>query len=122
MVHNLIILLATAPVPIGTIAPPLPIADYPEGARGVENFTTIILAIIFSIASLIFLFMIVFGAVQWITSGGDKEKIAGARGRIVNAIIGLAILGLAFLIANIIGTIFGFGSITKTALLTNYFC
>jgi len=66
---------------------------------------TNILTIIFMAAILLVLFFLILGAFQWITSGGDKEKVGHARGTIVNALIGLAILALAFLIINIVGGI-----------------
>lgn len=64
-----------------------------------------IFTLIFSVAILIVLFFIILGAFEWITSGGEKEAVGKARGRIINALIGLAILALAFLIANIAGSI-----------------
>lgn len=65
------------------------------------------LTLLFSAAALIVLFMLAFGAFQWITSGGDKDAIDKARKRIINALIGLAILSLAFLIAVVAGNITG---------------
>jgi amino acid transporter len=66
---------------------------------------TNILTIIFMVSILLVLFFLIIGAFKWITSGGEKEKIKEARETIVNALIGLAILALAFLIVNIIGGI-----------------
>ncbi len=61
------------------------------------------LTIIISIAVLAVLFMLIFGAFEWIISGGDKEKVASARNRITHALIGMAILGLAFVIVTVVG-------------------
>lgn len=63
------------------------------------------LTIVFVIAVIAVLFMLVIGAFQWITSGGDKEAVGKARGRITSALVGLAILALAFLIVKIAGGI-----------------
>lgn len=60
-------------------------------------------AIIFVVAVLVVLFMLVLGAFNWITSGGDKEAVAKARNRIINALIGLLLLAVAFLIARVAG-------------------
>lgn len=68
---------------------------------------TNILSIIFVIAILLVLFFLILGAFKWITSGGDKDAVGKARGTIVNALIGLAILALAFVIARIAGQIVG---------------
>ncbi|MFA5932636.1 MAG: hypothetical protein WCV81_00050 [Microgenomates group bacterium] len=63
--------------------------------------------IIIIISLIAVLAMLIFGAFQWIISGGEKEKVAAARGRITNALIGLAILGLAFVIVTVAGTLVG---------------
>lgn len=63
------------------------------------------LKIIYIIASLAVLFMLVFGAFQWITSGGDKEAVQKARSRITNALIGLAILALALFITVLVSSV-----------------
>ncbi len=69
----------------------------------ISNATTIIM--VFGAIAVIFMFL--WGAFEWIVSGGDKEKVASARKRIVQALIGLALLALAYLI------IFIFGNIVK---------
>lgn len=61
--------------------------------------------IIFVVAALAVLIMLIWGAFQWIVSGGDKEKVQHARDRITNALIGLAVLALAFFIARVVGSI-----------------
>lgn len=55
--------------------------------------------------------MFVWGAVDWILSGGDKEKIASARKRITTAIIGLVLLSLTFVVMVVVGQILGIGSL-----------
>lgn len=68
---------------------------------------TNILSIVFVVAILLVLFFLIMGAFKWITSGGEKEAVGKARGTIVNALIGLAILALAFVIARVAGSIVG---------------
>ncbi len=81
----------------------------PTGIPGSENdagkVLSNIIKIIFSVAVLAVLFMLIFGAFQWITSGGDKEGVTKARERITHALVGLAILALSFLIVAILGAI-----------------
>jgi hypothetical protein len=60
------------------------------------------------IGSLIFFFVMLIGAIQWIASGGDKAAIEAARGKIVNAIVGVVILFCLFVILKLIGDFFGF--------------
>ncbi len=73
----------------------------------VEGIIGNTITLIISIGTVAFVMMILWGAVEWIFSGGDKEKLAAARKRIVTAIIGVAILALAFVIINIVGQITG---------------
>lgn len=65
------------------------------------------ITIVFVVAVLAVLVFLIWGAFKWITSGGDKEAIKGARGMIVNALIGLAVLALAFVIARVVGAVLG---------------
>lgn len=57
--------------------------------------------------AVIFFIMLLIGAIQWISSGGDKAATEAARGRITNAIVGLVILLSLFAIANLLGSFFG---------------
>jgi len=38
----------------------------------------------------------IIGAIQWISSGGDKASVEAARGKVMNAIIGLIVLFVVF--------------------------
>lgn len=94
---------------IGTITAPSPIQGLVRqgGAGGLSTVLTNAIILIYQIAVILFIFMVVFSALQWIISGGDKEKVAGARGRLTSAIVGLVILGLAWVIASILGRLTG---------------
>lgn len=59
------------------------------------------------IGVVIFFFMLLIGAIQWITSGGDKAAAEAARGKITNAIVGLVILLSLFAIIQLLETFFG---------------
>lgn len=67
----------------------------------IVNFTLIIGAI----AALIYL---LYGAIEWIISGGDKSKYETARNNITAAVIGLAILAVTWVIWLTILYFFGF--------------
>lgn len=56
---------------------------------------------------LIFMFMLITGAISYITSGGDKNAVAAAREKITNALIGLVILFAFFAVVTLVGTFFG---------------
>jgi len=59
------------------------------------------------IAALLTFAFLVWGGIQWITSGGDKAKYEEARNRITAALIGLAIVALAWLLIKLIAYFFG---------------
>lgn len=70
-----------------------------QGAVESDNFvvsfgdwTGNIFSIIMTFSLLILLGMLVYGAVQWLTSQGDSSKLEGARNRMVHAVIGILIL------------------------------
>lgn len=86
----------------------------PIGYTDLGNFISNILVIAFVIAIIIVLFMLIWGAYEWIVSGGDKEAVGKARGRILNALIGLAVLAVAFALAQLGAQILGFPSLLET--------
>jgi hypothetical protein len=63
------------------------------------------------IGSVLFLFYLLIGAIKWITSGGDKQRLESARGTVAQAIIGLLVLFSVFAIANLVERAFGFNII-----------
>ena len=74
----------------------------------VEIVLVNVIAIFFTIGGLGTVIYFIWGATDWVLSGGDKEKIAGARKKMTNAIIGLILLSLSYAIINIIGNVIGF--------------
>lgn len=69
------------------------------------------IVLLFTVGALGFIIMFVWGTVDWILSGGDKEKVAGARKRIITAITGLVLLSLTFAVTVTIGQILGINSL-----------
>lgn len=65
------------------------------------------ISLILIVVSLVFFFILIFGGLKWITSGGDEKKVAAARSGITNALIGLVVIFAAWAIMTLIGTIFG---------------
>ena len=82
------------------------------GYSDLGNFVTNVLTLAFGIAILVVLVMLIWGSFEWITSGGDKESVGKARNRIINALIGLAVLAIAFALARVAAQFLGF-DITK---------
>lgn len=81
------------------------------GFSSLTSFITNLLTVAFALAIFAVLVMLIWGSFEWITSGGDKEHVASARNRIINALIGLAVLAVAFALAkvgaNFVGIDFG---------------
>jgi hypothetical protein len=92
------------------------------GYSNLGGFITAAINMAFIVAGLAVLVMLVWGAIQWIFSGGDKEGVAHARSRIINALIGLAILAVAIAIAVVFGRFAGinlFDAVIPTPFNTN---
>jgi hypothetical protein len=59
------------------------------------------------IGTVIFVFMLLMGAVAWITSGGDKAQVESSRSRITHALVGIVILFGVFAIVKVVEGLFG---------------
>lgn len=81
------------------------------GSTTIEGIIAFVVAVVSIIAVLATLIYLVWGAIKWITSGGDKTKVEAARGQIVAAIIGFIIVVLSFVILNVVATLLGLGNI-----------
>lgn len=60
------------------------------------------------VGSLLVIIWFVWGAVDWIVSGGNEEKLKHARARMTNAFIGLVLLVASFAIMKFLQFVFGF--------------
>src|SRR5687767_7616564 len=50
------------------------------------------ITILFVLAIIIALGFLIYGGIKWITSGGDKAAVEGARNTIVAAVVGLVVV------------------------------
>lgn len=80
----------------------------PACTANIGRLLSRVVIIIFVVAALLAFLFLIMGGIRWILSGGDKEGTTKARSMITAAIIGLAIVFLAFVVINILGAIFGF--------------
>jgi hypothetical protein len=77
---------------------------------GTEFFNKLLpnlISLSFIVGAIIFVAIIIVGAIQWIISGGDKAGIESAKGKITNAVIGLVILLSLFAIIYVLENFFG---------------
>ena len=91
------------PEPYPTIRVEAPLGGFRDIGTVINNLAKIIF--IFSIV-LVFLYFM-YGGIRWITSGGDKAQTEAARNVLTAALIGFAVIALAFAIVRLIGTFFG---------------
>jgi len=78
-----------------------------EGNEIIAQLIANILKLTFSIAGLVLLGMLIFGGIQWMTAGGDKESVGKAQKRITAALTGFIIYMSVFAIINFIAPLFG---------------
>lgn len=103
--------IAQLNLPIGDAANTvgIPGADQaaaPDGGFGA--FLSQLIVAIFAIAVLLVLLYLIWGAIQWITSGGDKGKVETARNRMTQSVIGLLVLASVFVIMAILQSFLGY--------------
>ena len=77
-----------------------------QGADLLSDFLANMIEIVFIVAVISFLFLVAWGAVQWIMSGGDKGAVQSAQSKISNAVIGLIVLFATYAILTLTGHFF----------------
>lgn len=75
-----------------------------------DNFITELvnafLPAVLTIAGFVAVIMIIISGIQFITSSGNPEAAAGAKGRLTFSIVGFVVIVIAFLILQIIDRVF----------------
>jgi len=72
------------------------------GDAGMEEIIGTIIQIVLSLLGLVAVVLIIVGGFQWMTSGGNEEKIGKAKKLMGSALVGLIIVILAYSIATFI--------------------
>ena len=88
-----------------------PLAN-PAG-NGVDLFTKIIstaIGLMTIIAIIWFVFTFITGAIEIMSSGGDKQALEGAKKKISTGLIGLVVVIVAVFVFDLIGYLLGFGT------------
>lgn len=83
------------------------------GTGNIGDLIKAVITLLFVVAILVALFFLIYGGIKWITSGGDKAGVEGARNMIVAALVGLVIVFLSYFIINFVLNFFGQGSINS---------
>lgn len=93
----------------GTVEPPKGMNfGGADPGQGFSNFITFGLRLFVIISGLFLLLYLLWGAFDWIASGGEKEKIAKAQAKITNALIGIVLIFAIFSVFSVLaGNLFG---------------
>lgn len=94
---------------IGKISPP-PGMNIGAGdpVQALANFIGFAIRVFIAVASFALLVYLLWGAYDWIASGGDKEKVAKAQQKITNAVVGMILVFVALTIFGLLtGNILG---------------
>jgi len=75
--------------------------DCGNGGNGIANIVKVVVQIISFIAGAVAVIMIIISGFNYITSGGDSNKVAAAKNTLIYAVIGIAIAVLAQVIVNV---------------------
>jgi hypothetical protein len=94
----------------------------PEGFKIVDLglFVSRVIGIALIIAGILVFVYLVWGGIQWITSGGDKAKTEEARGRITAALVGLAIVASAYAVMRLVSYFFGINVFDSNSIPTAF--
>ena len=96
------------PNPQGTSVPIKGPTELPTG--GLEgagtNLIQLTITLLFVFGIILAIVFIFVSGIQWIMSGGEKQKLQNARNRLIYSIVGLIVIVIAFAIINIIVTLF----------------
>lgn len=68
----------------------------------INTFTGKIVTVALSFIGVIFLILIIYSGIQWLTAGGNEEAVSKAKTRVINGVIGLAITLCAFILTNML--------------------
>ncbi|MDP2874507.1 MAG: hypothetical protein Q8N84_04425 [bacterium] len=85
-----------------------PIANLGDSAGGFSKLLNNVISMIVALASIALFAFLLMGGFQFITAGGDKAQIDGAKKTITNAVIGIIIMSVAFLLVKILGAVLGY--------------
>ena len=115
-------LITATPINLGEFAPKTP-GGYQamDAASGLSRIVSGLLGIITAIAGLSFLFYFMFGAITWITSGGDPQKAQTAKTALSNALIGLVITVAAYPLALLVSRLLGVPLAEPQELFNSFF-
>ncbi len=83
----------------------------PGFASDIGTLINAVLSFVMVIAALLVFMYLIWGGIEWITSGGDKGKTESARNKITAAVLGLIVLAASYAILLIALNFIGFSNL-----------
>ncbi|MFA5644495.1 MAG: hypothetical protein WC928_03150 [Patescibacteria group bacterium] len=77
-----------------------------QGGATPEKIIAIIIQALLSLMGVVFIALIIFGGIQWMTASGNEQRIEKAQSIIKRAVVGLVIVLLAYIISYFVINIF----------------
>ncbi len=89
-----------------TLNPP---ANVPSGGLSGTgtNIINVAITLLFVVGIALAIVFIIYSGIQWVISGGDKQKLQSARNRLTYSIVGLLVIALSFVMINQIINLLG---------------
>ncbi len=81
-----------------------------NSAESIELSAGVIITVVLSLVGVIFMALLIFGGITWMTAGGNEQRVDKAKSTITRAIIGLAVVLLAYAISIFIVSAFSKGA------------
>jgi len=100
-------------IPLGNFQGFGPLGN-PLGTNGIHIFTKFLsttIGLMTIIAIIWFIFVLITGAIGWISAGSDKAAVETARKKIANGLIGLVVVIGALFIIDLVGYLLGINNI-----------
>jgi arginine exporter protein ArgO len=103
----------------GNLKPESLVYDYEKPAIGVSDLFSNLFSMFTFVAGIAFLIYFVIGAINWITAGGDAQKVEKAGKQITNALTGLILVVAAYSLIAIVSTVLGLDILNPESIINN---
>lgn len=77
------------------------------GTSFFSTFFSGLVTLAFVVGTIVFVFMLIMGAISWIGSGGDKGAVEASKSKITNALLGIVILFATYAVIKFVSFFFG---------------
>lgn len=94
---------------------------FTDTATSLSQIISNLIGFLTALAGVSFLLYFMFGAINWITAGGDQQKTQAAKTTLTNAIIGLMLSVIAYPVALLIGKLVGVPLADPGELIKTFF-